>query len=161
SAQVLGPPADSSIMSKTDNSKEEYLASEASTDDGRIRLFSRPFWIAPEKYKNALIDTDDIVAMQERIASVQPDMLAARGAADSAGCGGEQRDQQPEPGHHVHIQGQDAAVCRRRAVGELGQLPVRWPDRNSAEVGEQGDPRQAGFLQGRAPWKHQCDTEGR
>jgi len=80
SAQVLGPPADSSIMSKTDNSKEEYLASEAATEEGHIRLFSRAFWIAPEKYKNALIDTDDIVAMQERVASVQPDMLAARAA---------------------------------------------------------------------------------
>jgi len=80
SAMVLGPPNDSAIMSRTDNSKEEYLASEAATDDGRIRLFSRPFWIAPQKYKNELIDADDIAAMQARVASVQPDMLAARAA---------------------------------------------------------------------------------
>ncbi len=77
-AQILGPPDSNNMIKKTDSSKEEYLASEAATEGGHIRLFSPPFWVQPGEYSSDVLSKEDILAMQTRVATVQPDTLAAR-----------------------------------------------------------------------------------
>lgn len=80
-AQVLGPPTDPSVIAKTDNSSQEYIVSStAATPTGRISPFGGAFRVKPANYTTPVFDFIPRTVVESRVASVQPDMLAAQAA---------------------------------------------------------------------------------
>ncbi|MEI9886157.1 MAG: MBL fold metallo-hydrolase [Rhizomicrobium sp.] len=75
-AQILGPPSDASLLSKTDKAAQEYLAgfSLTATDGGAI--FPKGFSVKPERYKSPVFEILPREEIEARIAAAQPDQLA-------------------------------------------------------------------------------------
>ena len=81
SAQILGPPTDPTIITKTDKSSEEYVASQVAVDAGPIQPFASPFRIRPESYTNRAFGYITRGEIEARVAQVQPNMRVAKANA--------------------------------------------------------------------------------
>jgi beta-lactamase superfamily II metal-dependent hydrolase len=79
-AQILGPPTDPNLIAKTDNSSQEYIVTTAVAPTGPIRPFSGAFRVKPADYTTPVFDLIPRTVVESRVASVQPDMLAAQAA---------------------------------------------------------------------------------
>jgi beta-lactamase superfamily II metal-dependent hydrolase len=79
SAQILGPPIDRTMLASTDKATQEYIAgSKGGAGHGPIRPFAGDFEIPAAKYDNAIFRRLPREAIEANIASVQPDLLAAK-----------------------------------------------------------------------------------
>jgi beta-lactamase superfamily II metal-dependent hydrolase len=77
-AQILGPPTDRAMLASTDKAKQQYIASGGDADEGPIKPFSTAFEVLPEAYQSKLFDRMPRGTIETNVASVQPDMLAAK-----------------------------------------------------------------------------------
>ncbi len=79
-ATVLGPPDDRAMIGKTSKKSEEYIASEATISTGPIKPFAAAFHVKPAAYKSKLFKIVPRSEIEARVATVQPDVLAAKAA---------------------------------------------------------------------------------
>jgi beta-lactamase superfamily II metal-dependent hydrolase len=79
-ATIFGPPDDPNIISKTDKASEEYIASAGAVEAGPMKPFASAFDIKPEDYKSDVFEIIPRTVIETRLASVQPDVLAAKAA---------------------------------------------------------------------------------
>lgn len=83
SAQILGPPDDRVMLSKTDKASEEFIASQAAaqtdtTTTGPLTPFDKAFVIQPDEYESDAFDLIPRTEIEARVADVQPDLAAAK-----------------------------------------------------------------------------------
>jgi beta-lactamase superfamily II metal-dependent hydrolase len=78
--EILGPPTDRSMIGKTSKKSEEYIAPETETISGPIRPFAPAFRISPKDYDSPVFAQVPRELIENRVADVQPDMLAAQAA---------------------------------------------------------------------------------
>jgi len=79
--QILGPPDNRDMISKTSKKSQEYLAPPANSGGrGSVKSFASAFRVQPDEYKNSVFELLPRELIESRVASVQPDLLAAQAA---------------------------------------------------------------------------------
>lgn len=76
-ASILGPPTDPALIRTMSNSSQEYLALAEYAASGSVAPFAKGFNVPPEQYDSEVFASVDRNTLQERIKSVQPDLLVA------------------------------------------------------------------------------------
>jgi beta-lactamase superfamily II metal-dependent hydrolase len=78
-AQILGPPLDRTMLASTDKASQEYFgARDAGGDGGSMRPFAPEFNVPAAEYDSAIFERLPKQTIEANIASVQPDLLAAK-----------------------------------------------------------------------------------
>ena len=80
SAQILGPPIDATLIKKTNNKSEEYLAVNDTVDGGPVQPFPHAYSVPPARYASTAFGFIPRKEIEMRVSSVQPDTLAAKAA---------------------------------------------------------------------------------
>lgn len=81
SVQILGPPDDRDMISKTSKKSQEYIAARAgSGGGGSVKSFPAAFRVQPDEYQSSVFELLPRKLIESRVASVQPDLLAAQAA---------------------------------------------------------------------------------
>ena len=162
-AELLGPsPKDSGgEFAATDNKTEQYLAALADNgvpDTTRIKPFDTQRWPATAcDYPAHTFDEFDteIVDRRRKPKGNGAKELEKRLALHAAGRACRRRrqigwhTQQPESRRSIHLQRQKAALCGRRAMGQLGVLvvwEVRFRRRSRHQRSRKGDSGVHRFL---------------
>jgi beta-lactamase superfamily II metal-dependent hydrolase len=79
-AEILGPPDDPNVISKTDKASQEYIASVGAIQSGPVKPFTTAFRVQPQDYESDLFKLVPRSEIEARLAAVQPDVLAAKAA---------------------------------------------------------------------------------
>ena len=118
SAQILGPPIDPKLVSQMTNKNQQYLAAGSSSDDNKFLPFAPQFKGAVGDYPKEAFQYQDFNEVSKLIDGIQPDTLAAKAAAADNTLNNQ------SVVVLFSFRGKNSAFRRRRAVGQLGELPV-------------------------------------
>jgi hypothetical protein len=80
-AQILGPPSDTSLIPQMTNKSQQYLAASAELDETRLKPFPDAFRAKAEDYPTDAFKFYDASQIMQMIDNAQPDVLAAQAKA--------------------------------------------------------------------------------
>jgi beta-lactamase superfamily II metal-dependent hydrolase len=80
-AEILGPPVDSTLIAQMTRKSQQYLTDASGADSGDIRLFSKAFDCSDKVYEEQTSRMFDVSELKSVINGAQPSTLAAQAVA--------------------------------------------------------------------------------
>ena len=158
-AKIVGPPGPDqlALVAQMDNNKYQYLGEDTNAGSPPARI-NDVFRATEREYPREAFALFSAKKIADQIEAAQPDVLAAQAQKADNTINNQSLVVYFEFG------GKTMLFAGRRAMGQLGQLPVRRRERrrhDAADGCQQSDAGQPRLLQSRPPRKQKRDAQTR